>query len=114
MLDVVDVPLTNALTVGPEHQTVDRLAFPHVVLGQVQLDLATKLRVLCLRRVWNTVWAERRVSLPNMARLGKEKAKNHSTQDSRVVPHRGTNWAALWLTSQIGRDAVLSKSYGRG
>jgi hypothetical protein len=31
-----------------------------------------------------------------------------------VVPHRGTNWAALWLTSQIGRDAVLSKSYGRG
>jgi hypothetical protein len=20
---------------------------------------------------------------------------NHSTQDSRVVPHRGTNWAAL-------------------
>ena len=40
--------------------------------------------------------------------------KNHSTQDSRVVPHRGTNWAALRLTSQIGRDAVLSKSYGRG
>jgi hypothetical protein len=40
--------------------------------------------------------------------------QNHGTQDSRVVPHRGTNWAALWLTSQIGRDAVLSKSYGRG
>ena len=40
--------------------------------------------------------------------------KNHSTQDSRVVPHRGTNWAALRLTSQIGRDAVLSESYGRG
>ena len=39
---------------------------------------------------------------------------NHSTQDSRVVPHRGTNWAAPWLTSQIGRDAVLSRSYGRG
>ena len=31
-----------------------------------------------------------------------------------MVPHRGTNWAALWLTSQIGRDAVLSESYGRG
>jgi hypothetical protein len=31
-----------------------------------------------------------------------------------VVPHRGTNWAAPWLTSQIGRDAVLSRSYGRG
>jgi hypothetical protein len=40
--------------------------------------------------------------------------QNHSTQDSRVVPHRGTNWAALRLTAQIGRDAVLSKSYGRG
>jgi hypothetical protein len=44
----------------------------------------------------------------------KQGGKNHSTQDSRVVPHRGTNWAALWLTAQIGRDAVLSKSYGRG
>ncbi len=40
--------------------------------------------------------------------------QNHSTQDSRVVPHRGTNWAALRLTAQIGRDAVLSESYGRG
>ena len=44
----------------------------------------------------------------------KNKRENHSTQDSRVVPHRGTNWAAPWLTSQIGRDAVLSRSYGRG
>jgi hypothetical protein len=40
--------------------------------------------------------------------------ENHSTQDSRVVPHRGTNWAALRLTAQIRRDAVLSESYGRG
>jgi hypothetical protein len=31
-----------------------------------------------------------------------------------VVPHHGTNWAALRLTAQIGRDAVLSESYGRG
>ena len=31
-----------------------------------------------------------------------------------MVPHHGTNWAALRLTSQIGRDAVLSESYGRG
>ena len=44
----------------------------------------------------------------------KKKGKNHSTQDSRVVPHHGTNWAALWLTAQIRRDAVLSESYGRG
>ena len=40
--------------------------------------------------------------------------KNHSTQDSRVVPHRGTNWAALCLTAQIRRDAVPSESYDRG
>ncbi len=31
-----------------------------------------------------------------------------------MVPHRGTNLAALRLTLQIGRDAVLSESYGRG
>jgi hypothetical protein len=47
-------------------------------------------------------------------RKEKREKKNHSTQDSRVVPHHGTNWAALQLTAQIGRDAVLSKSYGRG
>jgi hypothetical protein len=45
--------------------------------------------------------------------LKKEK-KNHGTQDSHVVPHRGTDWAAPWLTAQIRRDAVLSESYGRG
>jgi hypothetical protein len=44
---------------------------------------------------------------------GRQK-QNHSTQDSHVVPHHGTNWAALRLTAQIGRDAVLSESYGRG
>ena len=44
----------------------------------------------------------------------RPKRKNHGTQDSRVVPHRGTNWAALWLTAQIERDAVFSESYGRG
>ena len=45
---------------------------------------------------------------------GLPRNKNHSTQDSRVVPHHGTNWAALWLTAQIRRDAVLSESYGHG
>ena len=44
----------------------------------------------------------------------REKTKNHSTQDSCMVPHPGTNWAALRLTTQIRRDAVLSESYGRG
>ena len=47
-------------------------------------------------------------------RLRRRSEQNHSTQDSHVVPHHGTNWAALRLTSQIGRDAVLSESYGRG
>ena len=36
------------LTIGLSCQTVDRLAFPHASLGQVQLDLATKLCVLYL------------------------------------------------------------------
>ena len=55
-----------------------------------------------------------------LAAWGKEenvregRGKNHSTQDSHVVPHHGTNWAALRLTAQIGRDAVLSESCGRG
>ena len=31
-----------------------------------------------------------------------------------MVPHHGTNWVALRLTAQIERDAVFSKSYGRG
>ena len=44
----------------------------------------------------------------------KSKTKTTAPRDSRVVPHRGTNRAALWLTAQIGRDAVLSESYGRG
>ena len=56
------------------------------------------------------LWEETRFLL----NLRKKQNKNHSTQDSRVVPHRGTNWAALWLTAQIKRDAVLSESYGRG
>jgi hypothetical protein len=48
LLDVVDVPFANAHS-RSKYQTVDRLAFPHASLGQVQLDLATKLCVLCLR-----------------------------------------------------------------
>ena len=55
-----------------------------------------------------------RVNLGMKKNTNEGERKNHSTQDSRVVPHRGTNWAAPWLTSQIGRDAVLSRSYGRG
>lgn len=53
-------------------------------------------------------------NLSSPALKSKSISKNHSTQDSHVVPHHGTNWAALWLTAQIRRDAVLSGSYGRG
>jgi hypothetical protein len=45
-----------------------------------------------------------------------EKWKNHqknNTRDSNVVPHRSTNLARRCLTSQSGRNAVLSSLYGR-
>ena len=48
--------------------------------------------------------------------LGQNTERNVMTaapMDSCVVPHRSTNRAVLWLTAQIGRDAVLSESYGR-
>eukprot|EP00661_Eupelagonemidae_sp_cell13_P019288 gene19287-biopygen2488 len=35
------------------------------------------------------------------------------TQGSHVITHRSTNWACRCLTSQIGRDGVLSPEYGR-
>ena len=62
----------------------------------------------------NQSQAERVSMTSTVTGEGGIKGRNHGTQDSRVVPHRGTNWAALWLTTQIERDAVLSKSYGRG
>lgn len=43
----------------------------------------------------------------------KKKKKNYSTQYSRVVSHRSTDWAITSLTSEIGRDPVLSSVYGR-
>ncbi len=36
-----------------------------------------------------------------------------NTQGSHVITHRSTNWACRCLTSQIGRDGVLSPEYGR-
>jgi hypothetical protein len=41
------------------------------------------------------------------------KGKNYSTQYSRVVPHHSTDCAITSLTSEIGRDPVLSGVYGR-
>src|ERR1700743_2655108 len=92
-------PLLTVITVG---QTAGRLAFPHAGLGQVQLDLQLNcVCCICMR-------------IEELSGFSQDRKKNHSTQDSHVVPHHGTNWAALWLTLQIRRDAVLSKSYGRG
>ena len=39
--------------------------------------------------------------------------QKNNTRDSNVVPHRSTNRARWCLTSQSGRDAVLSSWYGR-
>ena len=36
----------------------------------------------------------------------KNVKKTFDTQDSRVVPHRSTDWAQQCLTSQFGWDAV--------
>ena len=43
----------------------------------------------------------------------RQKKKGCSTQGSHVITHRSTNWACRCLTSQIGRDGVLSPEYGR-
>jgi hypothetical protein len=51
------------VTIGLKFQTVDRLAFPHVSLGQAQLGLATKPRVLY---ICSFPWRS-----PPIARLGK-------------------------------------------
>ena len=40
--------------------------------------------------------------------------KNHSTQDSHLVPHGGTDWAIHDLASQSGRDGAFFAFYGRG
>jgi hypothetical protein len=49
--------------------------------------------------------------MPHIA--GRGKIKKNNTRDSNVVPHRSTNLAGRCLTSQSGRDAVLSSLYGR-
>ena len=43
----------------------------------------------------------------------KKLQKENNTRDSNVVPHRSTNRARTCLTSQSGRDVVLSCWYGR-
>lgn len=43
----------------------------------------------------------------------EKKRKEYSTQYSRVVSHHSTDCAVISLTSEIGRDPVLSDAYGR-
>ena len=42
-----------------------------------------------------------------------KKLQNYNTQYSHVVPHHSTDWAIPGLTSEIGRDLVLFRMYGR-
>lgn len=42
-----------------------------------------------------------------------ENGKNYSTSYSRVISHHSTDDAITSLTSEIGRDPVLSSVYGR-
>lgn len=45
--------------------------------------------------------------------LKRDTDKNYSTSYSRVISHRSTDDAITSLTSEIGRDPVLSGVYGR-
>ena len=46
-------------------------------------------------------------------KIVQQKKKTFDTQDSRVVPHRSTDWAQPCLTSQFGWDAVYPRWYDR-
>ena len=46
-------------------------------------------------------------------RNGRKSSKNYSTSYSHVFSHRSTDDAVTSLTSEIGRDPVLSSAYGR-
>ena len=48
-----------------------------------------------------------------MGRHEKGKEQKHSTGGSRVIPQHSTNPAQTRLTSEIGRDRVLSGWYDR-
>ena len=43
----------------------------------------------------------------------EQKLQKHSTRGSRVIPQHSTNLAQTRLTSEIGRDRVLSGWYDR-
>ena len=54
-------------------------------------------------------WADKGQSSPSCTAFRRQKKKNYSTWTSRVLPDRTTIQASTCLTSQIGRDAVLSR-----
>jgi hypothetical protein len=103
--DLPGTPLNEDLSIERRSTFLLGVPFPYgryFVLGDVAVHTCT-----LVVRIGVHKWAPFKKGENN-------KIKNHSTQDSRVVPHRGTNWAVLCLTLEIGRDPVLSKSYGRG
>ena len=50
---------------------------------------------------------------PRNQQQQKLKKQKHSTRGSRVIPQHSTNLAQTRLTSEIGRDRVLSGWYDR-
>ena len=56
---------------------------------------------------------ENRVNVQKVKNERKKEKKKYSTPYSRVVSHRSTDDAIASLTSEIGRDPVLSRMYGR-
>ena len=61
----------------------------------------------------NEIALEKRKEKSDEKEGSEKKRETLASTDSCVVPHRSTNDSALWLTAQIGRDAVLSESYGQ-
>ena len=62
-------------------------------------------------------WAQRdiwwKLHANIIAQSRRQKRKNYSTEASRVLPDRTTDWAGRCLTSLIERDVVFSSANGR-
>ena len=68
---------------------------------------------LCNLEIVNEVDKEINELIINMAIIIHKNDKMISTQASHVVSHHSTDWARRSLTSEIGRDPVLSARYDR-
>jgi hypothetical protein len=112
------VPYKGVLNTKASTKAI-RLILPQLSFTKQSSDLRQFLRYYLLSNSNSTVLTSEafsgiRTGERNKRETKWQRNKNHSTQDSHVVPLHGTSWAALCLTAQIRRDAVLSKSYGRG